>query len=144
MIKSKGMSVSGQTVVFAVAAVMSVMIIASSTNLLENNLVQERMALYRAEEVAINIGVLSQYDNYGSLEMSFDREYDFSVELTPSGRYNLTMESLSGDPVRAETRLPTDTLNTETGNWEGERLCVEKTIGPAIVPPEVEISEGYC
>ncbi len=137
----KGLSISSQTVIFAVAAAITLYTIISGTNILQNNVVEQRMMHYRAEELSTTVEVLSNFENYGQVERRFGREYNFTFEDDGSGGENLTLKKAKGEPVRAEVPIYTSS-RIQNQQFGGRTICIEKTRG--YTGSDVVVSSGSC
>jgi|GEM_PF-5570579 hypothetical protein len=142
----KGATISSQTTIFAVSALLAVGILGGAVNILENSAVEQRLNYYRAEELATSIGVVGQYGE-GRLvkfEKTLGNSYKVKFEQS-SGTHNLTISESQGDPNTAEVRIPTN-LDIQSPNdfiTDG-KACIEKTRSNPSSPEKVEISAGSC
>ena len=113
-------------------------------NILENNVIQERMDQYRAEEFAASIGILTQYgeDRQATLEKNLAGRYKIDFEDS-GGVENLTMTVNSTPPRVVSVRVPT-TLDLPDKTFRNSTICINKTRDTGSSPEEVKINEGSC
>lgn len=143
----KGANISSQTVIFAVSGVLAAGILGGGLNLLDNNIVEERLMQYRAEELATSIGVVTQYGDYKPVLFTkrFSERYKLEFENVGGGEQNLTMSRAEGDPNTVEVEVPT-TIELPEVTVIDDSLCVNKTRDglPTGTPEEVNIRAGPC
>ena len=141
----KGADISSQTVIFAVSAVLAAGILGGALNILENNVVEERIMEYRAEELATSVGVITHYgsERFVRVEKSFAQNYTLEFENTAGGEENLTTSKANGDPNTVEVEVPT-AMDLPSKTLSGRDICLNKTRTTFATPEEVNVRAGSC
>ncbi|MFB6241978.1 MAG: hypothetical protein ABEJ36_04200 [Candidatus Nanosalina sp.] len=129
----KGQAISGQVAFAVIFLAMAMMIFRGVTDLEGQERIEEAMLKYRAEEIAGNIELVSDFQNPASVELVLPSEYGFTFYRGsgfPSSHEQSEMRiSYSGEAKTVTVNVPLENDNYAGGSnhsFNATRICIRE------------------